>query len=74
MKKERVLLASLTLVCSACADMSQMQSGDREERIYRTGSNIPAKDYGPTSQAKTGDASSVQLPPNIRRPIGSSGI
>ena len=34
------------LLCAACASTSGQESEYREKKFYRTGSNIPAKDYG----------------------------
>lgn len=34
------------LLLTACASTTKEASEYREERIYRTGSNIPVKDYG----------------------------
>jgi len=34
------------LLLAACASTTREASEYREERIYRTGSNIPVKDYG----------------------------
>jgi hypothetical protein len=34
------------LLCAACASAPDQSSEYKEQKIYRTGSNIPAKDYG----------------------------
>ena len=36
----------LLLVIESCTAMPDANEEPREERIYRTGSNLPAKDYG----------------------------
>ncbi|MGE5170857.1 MAG: hypothetical protein ACM3JC_10890 [Rudaea sp.] len=37
----------LSLLLGACAEAPEKESGYREEPVYRTGSNIPVKDYRP---------------------------
>lgn len=37
---------ALLLLCAACASTPDQSSEYHEQKIYRTGSNIPAKDYG----------------------------
>jgi len=48
MKNPRVSLAVLSslVVCVGCASMPDQTSEAREDKFYRTGSNIPVKDYG----------------------------
>lgn len=36
----------LAMTCAGCASQPADPSAEREQKIYRTGSNIPAKDYG----------------------------
>jgi hypothetical protein len=36
----------VVLACTGCASISEPTSEYREEKIYRTGSNLPVKDYG----------------------------
>lgn len=53
------------LMCAACASMSPEQDASlRPEKIYRTGSNIPAKDYGAENVevAKPDASSSINRP------------
>ena len=38
--------AMALLMCAACASTPDQESEYHEKKFYRTGSNIPAKDYG----------------------------
>ena len=44
--KRSMMAAMVTTLCAACASTPDPAAEARETRIYRTGSNIPAKDYG----------------------------
>jgi len=48
MKNPALSIAVLTslVVCVGCASTPDTTSDLREDKIYRTGSNIPVKDYG----------------------------
>ena len=39
----------ILLLCAACASAPGQESEYHEKKFYRTGSNIPAKDYGAES-------------------------
>ena len=42
-----VTTVTLVLLCAGCASLSAEQDADwHPDKIYRTGSNIPTKDYG----------------------------
>ena len=38
--------ASLMVLLAACASPPAQQHAGRQDKVYRTGSNIPVKDYG----------------------------
>lgn len=40
------LAVSTTLLLTACASMPEDTPESREGKVYRTGSNLPSKDYG----------------------------
>lgn len=40
------LVVLLPMLCASCASTGDDPAAPREERTYRTGSNIPVKDYG----------------------------
>jgi hypothetical protein len=56
-------LAALLLI--ACASTPQQAADAREQKTYRTGSNIPSKDYG----AANIDVSTPDIVNPIKRPI-----
>jgi hypothetical protein len=66
------LLALLPVVLSACASAPETGAA-REERVYRTGSNIPVKEGAPASGVQSQDPATMQIPPNMQRPRGVSG-
>lgn len=44
---QRSTVAAMVMtLCAACASTPDPPAEAREARIYRTGSNLPAKDYG----------------------------
>jgi hypothetical protein len=45
-RRRWVLAMVLPVLCTACASAPDQSPEPREEKIYRTGSNIPVKDYG----------------------------
>ena len=57
----------LALVLPACALLASCATGEeaanappREEKIYRTGSNIPVRDRSAPTEVKTADPESLQ--------------
>lgn len=61
MDERRVLLLLLALTGAACAELPESQSvSPREERIYRTGSNIPVHDRNSRGEVLTLDPESVR--------------
>ena len=57
-------LASLTLLLTACATPPDSQADEaHEQKVYRTGSNLPVRDPSAASRTQSGDRDSVQLPP-----------
>ena len=49
-------LLAFPFLCAACASAPEQSAEPREAKIYRTGSNIPVKDYGAESiEVHTGD-------------------
>jgi hypothetical protein len=72
MKTLAVVLSSILVV--GCAALAPQEAREPyEQKTYRTGSNLPVKDSDTQSRAKSGDAQSIQLPPNIQLPRGSGG-
>ncbi len=67
--KALVLVLCSILVAGCAALPPDIAREPYEQKTYRTGSNIPSKDSG----AKSGDAQSIQLPPNTQLPRGASG-
>ena len=63
----KVGLFLLVLVSAGCATTTDQQDEQREAREFRTGSNIPVRDRGATSDVKTMDAESIQ---DLRRRSG----
>ena len=64
-----LIVAALSTLIAGCAIAPDQPREPYEQKVYRTGSNIPAKDTG----AKSGDAQSIQLPPNTQLPRGAGG-
>ena len=57
MDERQALLLLLALVGAACAELPESASS-REERVYRTGSNIPVHDRNSKGEALTLDRES----------------
>ena len=58
---------SATLLCTACSTAPEQTSEYRERPIYRTGSNIPAKDYG----ADNVEVRGAEVINPVNRPMGN---
>ena len=56
---DRCLIATVlaTLTCAGCASAPEQEAEYHAPKIYRTGSNLPARDYG---NLKTLDAEELQ--------------
>lgn len=68
--KTLILIVASVLV-AGCA--TAPDSGEpREQKTYRTGSNIPVRDDN-AGPAKSGTMQPGQLPPNIQTPRGGGG-
>ena len=52
-----IATALATLACTGCASTPEQEAEYDAPKIYRTGSNLPAKDYG---NLKTLDAEELQ--------------
>lgn len=63
-----VASAAALLLCAACAATPEQANEVREQKIYRTGSNIPSKDYG----AANIDIASPESIDPINRPVGGT--
>jgi len=61
----RIAVAMIVLTCAGCQSTPPEQDADwHPEKIYRTGSNIPAKDYGAANiEVAKPDASSAVYRP-----------
>ena len=58
---KHLLLALLPLVLGACASNSEpTTNAAREDRVYRTGSNLPARDPVSSSPTNTADPSALR--------------
>jgi hypothetical protein len=68
--KTVILILAATLV-TGCA-MAPEAGEPRDQKVYRTGSNIPVRDDN-ASAAKSGTMQPGQLPPNIQTPRGGGG-
>ncbi|HVO88871.1 MAG TPA: hypothetical protein VMV45_10030 [Casimicrobiaceae bacterium] len=51
--------ASLALLCAGCASTGEEQA-PHEQKVYRTGSNVPVRDPTAPSRVQTADPSSIQ--------------
>ena len=67
MRNRSVSLAILSslLLCVGCEALPDKASEAREEKIYRTGSNIPVKDYGAANIEQRG----AEIVNPINRPM-----
>ena len=63
-----VASAAALLLCTACAATPEQANEVREQKIYRTGSNIPSKDYGAANM----DVASPDIVNPINRPMGGA--
>lgn len=59
---KQLLLALFPLLLAACAsaDSSTTSNASREERVYRTGSNVPVRDPVSSSPTTTADPSALR--------------
>ena len=59
---KHLLLAVLPMLLAACAstDAPSTSNASREERVYRTGSNVPVRDPVSSSPTTTADPSAVR--------------
>jgi hypothetical protein len=57
--EREILLLLLALTGAACAELPESQS-PREERVYRTGSNIPVHDRNSKGEVLTLDREAVE--------------
>lgn len=55
-----VLCALIVQFAAACADLPKEKTSYTEPKVYRTGSNIPVKDYGAMSDVKVVDPKAVR--------------
>jgi len=67
MKNPRVVLTILSslALCIGCTSIPDQTSEAREEKFYRTGSNIPVKDYGSANIEQRG----AEIVNPINRPM-----
>ncbi len=66
-----LILIVASLLVAGCA-MAPEAGEPREQKVYRTGSNIPVRDDSP-SAAKSGTIQPGQLPPNTQVPRSGGG-
>jgi hypothetical protein len=68
-RRSAAVAASLfVLACAACASTGDDTAEVREQKIYRTGSNIPVKDYGSENIEQRG----AEVANPINRPMGGA--
>jgi hypothetical protein len=61
-----IATAALLGLCAACTSQPQQLAEHHEYKLYRTGSNIPVKDYGAADNVTTVN------PQAVRRAMGSA--
>lgn len=59
---KQLLLAVISLLLAGCAstDTSTSSNASREDRVYRTGSNVPVRDPVSSSPTTTADPSALR--------------
>lgn len=59
---KQLLLALIPLLLAACAstDAPSTSNASRDERVYRTGSNVPVRDPVSSSPTTTADPSALR--------------
>jgi hypothetical protein len=60
MKMKEITVAFLALICAACASTADRTAESPEDKVYRTGSNLPVRDRNAISDVKTVDPASIQ--------------
>jgi hypothetical protein len=59
---KQLLLLLCVLASAGCATTPDQTAEPREERAYRTGSNLPVREGSVSPDVKTVDPSSINLP------------
>jgi hypothetical protein len=59
---KKLLLTCCLLACAGCATTPDQSAEPREQRAYRTGSNLPVRDGGVSPDVTTVDPASVTMP------------
>jgi hypothetical protein len=62
-------IAFLALICAACASTADPTAESGDEKLYRTGSNLPVRERNGPSDAKSVDPASIQ---DMRNRTGGS--
>ena len=50
----------ILLLCAGCSSAPETQADDSERKVYRTGSNIPVRDRGQSSDVRVLDPATVE--------------
>jgi hypothetical protein len=58
----KLVLMLCVLVCAGCATTPEQASEAREQRAYRTGSNLPVREGSVSPDTKTIDPATLVLP------------
>ena len=58
----KLVLMLCALACAGCATTPDQSAEPREQRAYRTGSNLPVRDGTASPDEKTIDPASITLP------------
>jgi len=70
MSVQTFIIAAFSVLFAGCAALPPTEAREPyEQKVYRTGSNLPQKDTG----AKSGTMDPGQLPPNIQLPRSGGG-
>jgi hypothetical protein len=59
----KLVLMLCVLACAGCATTPDQSAEPREQRAYRTGSNLPVRDGSVSPDTKTIDPATFTLPP-----------
>jgi len=64
----KLVLMLSVLACAGCATIPDQTGEPREQRAYRTGSNLPTREGSVSPDVKTIDPATLTLPTQSTRP------
>ena len=64
----KLVLMLCALACASCATTPDQAGEPREQRAYRTGSNLPVREGSVSPDVKTIDPATLTLPTQSTRP------